>query len=277
MRNEASLIALGVWAHTYAGPTTSFLVNLPNASILLDTGVDPIGRMHDLGVLPTDCTHVYISHLHSDHCAGFPNLVFTRNMLGRTSTDPVAPLAVLGSKKVIDGCQTLLKLQYPERVFDLLWIPLDPGTPKEVAGDVTVSIALAVHPVECHACRVSMPGFSLGFTADTAPCPDHSEYFRSCTILLGEAFGTEGHVGSLVNQRGHSTAEDLGRLADASGTDWVVPFHFGPECADPSERSSLLRLAAGTRAMAIDPVAQPITVLSMLKVDAGHSPRTRQR
>jgi ribonuclease BN (tRNA processing enzyme) len=251
------LTALGVWTHSYAGPTTSFYAEFDNARILIDTGTDPINRMRQLGISPTECSHLYLSHMHSDHSSGFSNFVFTRELLGRPAKDRLTPLKVLGSPPVIEGCQTLLKLQYPDRSFNILWVPLLAGKPTTISDGVVIETVSTIHPVDCHGCRISSRGVDLGFTADTAPMKEHADFFLDCAVLLGEAFGLEARVGMEVNKRGHSTAEDLGRLVVSCKARYVIPFHFGPECADATERAMLLDASRGGIAKIIDPVSSP--------------------
>lgn len=250
--------ALGVWTHSFAGPTTSFFVEYDDARVLLDTGVDPIGRMRDFGISPVSCSHIYLSHLHSDHSSGFCNFVFTRELLGRGAKLTSSPITVLGSQTVISGCQSLLALEYPDRTFTINWVPLKDDLQTEIADGVTILTRLTTHSVECHACRLSSSGIDIGFTADSAPRDDFAQLFANCTVLLGEAFGSESAVGKDVNKRGHSTAEDLGRLVRASTPQWVIPFHFGIEYKNPSARAPFLQSCGGGAATIIDPVEAPI-------------------
>ncbi|WP_420130367.1 MBL fold metallo-hydrolase [Longimicrobium sp.] len=254
------ITALGVWTHSYAGPTTSFHVDYGDVRILLDTGVDPIGRMRELSIQPTECTHLFLSHLHSDHSSGFSNFVFTRELLGRSLDGGGAPLTILGSAGVLEGCRALLDLQYPDRKFNVLWKPLIADGEIGLTDQISIRTVETIHSVECHGCRLSASGgVDVGFTADTAPSEEHIAFFADCGILLGEAFGTEARVGQTVNKRGHSTAEDLGHLVSKCKPSWVMPFHFGPECADLAERKALLKAASGGRSdlTMIDPVASP--------------------
>jgi ribonuclease Z len=254
---KMKVTALGVWTHSYAGPTTSFYIELDTVRILIDTGIDPIGRMRALGITPTDCTHLYLSHLHSDHSSGFSNFVFTRQLLGRKTKPPLSSLVILGSQTVIEGCQGLLRLQYPERRFDVSWLPLTARTDHAIAESVTIRTVPTIHAVDCHGCRISSQGIDVGFTADTAPSKEHSGFFMDCNLLVGEAFGLEARVGPDLHERGHSTAEDLGRLVVACRAKYVIPFHFGPECADPSDRMALLDASGGGSAVVIDPLVTP--------------------
>jgi ribonuclease BN (tRNA processing enzyme) len=250
--------ALGVWTHSHAGPTTSFYVQLDEVQILLDVGVDPIGRLRDMQINVTGCSHLYLSHLHADHSSGFSNFVFTRELLGRALEEGLPHLVVLGSPAVLEGGKDLLQVQYPDRNFTIDWVPLRDAVPTDLSESVTIVTAPTVHSVDCHACRILNKYGDVGFTADTAPFEPHVSFFSDCATLLGEAFGTDARVGATANDRGHSTAEDLGRLATACGASRVIPFHFGPENHDEAERSLLLAAARGAgTGTVIDPVTSP--------------------
>ena len=151
----------------------------------------------------------------------------------------------------------MLDVQYPDRKFNITWLPLHAYTNHKIAESVTIRTAPTNHPVDCHACRISSQGVDVGFTADTAPSEDHADFFLGCDLLVGEAFGLEVRVGIDLHKRGHSSAEDLGRLVAACKAKYVIPFHFGPECADLGQRMTLLDASGGSSATVIDPLVTP--------------------
>ena len=252
------LTTLGAWGQSYAGPTTSFYLEVGSLGVMLDTGIDPIGQMRAHALKPADCTHLFLSHMHSDHSSGFANFVFTRQLLGRSLDPAPPPLTVIGSEQVIEDCQRLLGIQYPDRSFKLEWLAIDGGSPLALGNDLMIATAPNIHSIPCQGCRIETPSGAVGFTADTAPSEAHISFYSGCAVLVGEAFGTEAQVGPRVNERGHSSAEDLGHLVDRARPRMVVPFHFGIECQDAQERRSLLEAAAGGgSADIIDPVTTP--------------------
>lgn len=257
------IISLGVWTHSYLGPTTSFYLKINKLGILLDTGIDPIGQMRTFNILPTECTHLFLSHLHSDHSSGFSNFVFTRELLLRQSKNLNTPLVVMTSESIIHHCKQLLQIQYPDREFNIVWLTLETGIITKITETETIITVPAVHSIECHGCRISSGENSIGFTSDTAPSDKHISFFSKCTVLIGEAFGIESRVGISVNKKGHSTAEDLGKLVTDCEPNFVIPFHFGSECTDVTERMLLLNILKQGNSTVIDPINKPrLTVVS---------------
>lgn len=260
MSVDMRLTTLGHWSNSSAGPTTSFHVAADDAQILLDVGLDPIGRLQAAGLQPTDVTHVYVSHLHSDHVGGFANFVFTRTLLNREGDVPLLKLTVLGHPQVLVGLKALLDLQYPERTFDLAWVECG-EEPVSLGGQLKARLVPTDHPVPCYGVVLETGRAKIGFTGDTGPLASHQQDYAGCDVLIGEAFGLAGDVGDSIHRRGHSTAEDLGELVNAARPRFVVPFHFGQEYADTSKRAKLLSACGAPDVQVVDPVdSEQITI-----------------
>ncbi|MEU4446411.1 MBL fold metallo-hydrolase [Actinosynnema sp. NPDC050801] len=260
MTTDIHMTTLGHWSNSSAGPTTSFHLAVDDAVVMLDVGIDPIGRLQANGLSPTDVTHVYVSHLHSDHVGGFANFAFTRSLLNREGDVPLLKLTVVGHPTILAGLKELLHLQYPERTFDLAWVECT-DQPVALGGQLRMRLVETDHPVPCYGVVVETGRARIGFTADTGPVPSHERDFADCDILIGEAFGLTTDVGESIHRRGHMTAEDLGALVAATRPKFVVPFHFGQEYADAGRRAELLNACGAAEVTTIDPVdAKPITL-----------------
>src|SRR5947209_5211861 len=79
-----------------SGPATAIVVN--GRAYLVDFGPGVVRRakaaMFDKGITalePTNLTHAFVTHLHSDHTVGYPDLIFTPWVVGRK-----VPLEVYG-------------------------------------------------------------------------------------------------------------------------------------------------------------------------------------
>src|SRR3954451_15110828 len=83
-----------------SGPATAIVVN--GRAYLVDFGPGVVRRakaaMFDKGIAalePTNLTTAFVTHLHSDHTVGYPDLIFTPWVVGRK-----VPLEVYGPKGV---------------------------------------------------------------------------------------------------------------------------------------------------------------------------------
>jgi ribonuclease BN (tRNA processing enzyme) len=256
-----SVTAVGWWAHTFAGPTTSFLVSAGNSSLLLDVGANPIQRMRELGIFPPSVNCVYISHMHSDHVGGFANFVFTRQLLGRKAEN-VPTLHVLAVGSILQDVQKLLTLQYPERRFDLEWVSLESMVEMSIDGIGAITAVPNSHSIPCFGVRVVTGNSVIGFTSDTAPTSEHREAYAGCSLLIGECFDLAEIGGSSLHARGHSSAEDLADLIAATQCPVVIPFHFDEKYQSEENRNHLLDRCNPTGAtMIVDPVVNPVCVI----------------
>jgi ribonuclease BN (tRNA processing enzyme) len=83
-----------------SGPATAIVVN--GSAYLVDFGPGVVRRakaaMFDKGITalePTNLTVAFVTHLHSDHTVGYPDLIFTPWVMGRK-----VPLEVYGPKGI---------------------------------------------------------------------------------------------------------------------------------------------------------------------------------
>lgn len=260
---EAKVNVLGCWAHSYAGPTTSFLVQAGSDAILLDVGCDPIGNIRRIGVAPTNVTAVYISHMHSDHASGIANFIFTRQLLGRGLADGIPTLKVIAHSNVLDGVRELLRCQYPERAFTLDWIAPKTRESTTLSPTIALEIFANTHTVPCFGAVIRVSeGPTIAFTSDTAPDASHPTIIAGSDVLIGECFDLGNLAGADIHKRGHSTAEDLAYLVEMISPRFVIPFHFDQKYNDDARRLDLLARCAGSSdTTIIDPVKQPTLAL----------------
>lgn len=61
------------------------LLEMRNKQFLIDCGEGTQNRMIQFGVRANRLNHIFISHLHGDHCFGLMGLISTLGMLGRTA------------------------------------------------------------------------------------------------------------------------------------------------------------------------------------------------
>lgn len=84
---------------------TSQIVNLRDKLYMIDCGEATQVQMRHMRIKFSRLNHIFISHLHGDHCFGLPGLISTLGMLGRTGD-----LFIHAPKGIEDYLQPILNL-----------------------------------------------------------------------------------------------------------------------------------------------------------------------
>jgi len=83
---------------------SSQVINFRDKLYMIDCGEGTQVQMRHMRVKFSRLNHIFISHLHGDHCFGLPGLISTFGMLGRT-----ADLSIYGPKEIENYLIPILK------------------------------------------------------------------------------------------------------------------------------------------------------------------------
>lgn len=114
---------------------TSQVIDLRDKLYMIDCGEGTQVQMRRMHIKFSRLNHIFISHLHGDHCFGLPGLISTLGMLGRTGT-----LTVHGPKELADYLRPLLDIFCKNLPFEVLIHPIDPYQHALVMEDRSVSV-----------------------------------------------------------------------------------------------------------------------------------------
>ncbi|GAB3453508.1 MBL fold metallo-hydrolase [Actinophytocola sediminis] len=220
---------LGFWSNSWSGPTSSFAVRSPAETLLLDVGVDPVGRLRAASIHPSTVSHVFISHLHSDHSSGFANLIFTRqSLLGKDNPD-AQPVQVIADVVTAEGLRDMVAIQYPDRKFAIDWHEAEQGNDFAVTESLSLTFLPIHHKIPGLSARLDTPtGPLVGYQADSRPTEEDPRFFQGVDLLIAECFaeGSSPEDRSSAHDKGHSTFHDALQLAKAAGVSTVLPYHL---------------------------------------------------
>jgi len=183
--------------HLAQGPATAVVVG--SRIFVFDAGPGVVRQMDAAG-LPVrrgPVTALFLTHLHSDHTLGYPDLLFTSWVMGRK-----APLRVIGPP----GTQQMtdhLVAAWSEDI-DIRTHGLEHGTPdgwradvRETHGGVvydSAGVKVRAIPVKhgswryAFGYRIDTPGKSIVISGDTAPCAAIEEAARGVDLLVHEVY-----------------------------------------------------------------------------------------
>mgnify|MGYP006277258377 CR=1 FL=1 len=237
---------------TRAGPATA--VTVDGLRLIFDCGpgvVRQAARAYDAGVEemdPAGLSHLLVSHLHSDHTAGLPDILLTPWTLGRE--EPLRVWGPPGTERMVrlveeawsadvraslggdepalrSGCRALVSKTGPGPVL--------------TTGSVSVS-AFAVRHCGMPALgyRVDGEEGSVVISGDTAPFSKMEEAYRGADLLVHEAYSATGlrsrpRPWRLYHGAAHTAATELGELAARVKPKLLVLTHVLPH-GEPEER-----------------------------------------
>ena len=114
---------------------TSQIVDLRGKLYMIDCGEGTQVQMRRMRVRFGRLAHIFISHLHGDHCFGLPGLISTLGMLGRTGE-----LVVHGPKEVETYLRPVMDLFCRGMEFEVRFNPVDTRSHSLVMEDRSLSV-----------------------------------------------------------------------------------------------------------------------------------------
>lgn len=114
---------------------TSQIVDLRDKLYMIDCGEGTQVQMRRMRVRFGRLAHIFISHLHGDHCFGLPGLISTLGMLGRTGE-----LVVHGPKEVETYLRPVMDLFCWGMEFEVRFNPVDTRSHSLVMEDRSLSV-----------------------------------------------------------------------------------------------------------------------------------------
>ncbi len=225
-----------------SGPALAVVVN--DHAYLVDFGPGVVRRAAaaaERGIdalAPERIAVAFLTHLHSDHTAGYPDLILTPWVLGRS-----APLRVYGPpglQAMTGHILAAYEADIRERIEGLE--PANPIGWQVEAHEIEAGFVYQDDNVRVEALPAShgsWPAFSFRFTTadrtvvisgDTAPHDQMLRYYVGCDLLVHEVYSTAGFARRPANwQRYHSavhtSTHDLARVATAVRPGLLVLYH----------------------------------------------------
>jgi ribonuclease BN (tRNA processing enzyme) len=201
-----------------SGPALAVVVN--QTPYIVDAGPGVVRRAAAAGLDVSQLKRAFITHLHSDHTAGYADLILTPWVLGRCE-----PLKVYGPPGIRAMTEHLLAA-YQEDVRERLE-GLEPANetgyavqarevgPGLVYLDENVSVeAFAVNHGSWPALgyKFHTPDRVIAISGDTAPARSCIEAYRGCDVLVHEVHSARGWEGRSPDwQRYHASVHTSSR------------------------------------------------------------------
>jgi ribonuclease BN (tRNA processing enzyme) len=226
-----------------------YLLRTRDASVLFDIGSGSLGNLHAAIDYP-QLDAVIISHMHADH---FLDLIPLRYGLkyGPLLRDGRMPVFLPpGGEAMLRKLCTAFAYEGPQDFLDEVFVvsEYDPARPLEI-NDLRLTFRKTVHYIDTYSIRAEIDGASIAYSADSAPCDAVVEHAANCSLFLCEAtLGLGGEEG----ERGHSSAEEAGEMAQRAEVHRLVLTHYGTTYAPDELEEAAQTAFSGRVSMADD-------------------------
>lgn len=114
---------------------TAQLLEMEERSFLIDCGEGTQVQLRKAKAKFSKINHIFISHLHGDHCFGLPGFIASLRLLGRET-----PLHIYGPKGIREMLETIFRITETHRGFEVVYHELDKNYSEKIFEDKRVEV-----------------------------------------------------------------------------------------------------------------------------------------
>jgi ribonuclease BN (tRNA processing enzyme) len=219
-----------------SGPSVA--ISVDESVYIIDFGTGVVRRAVKAGIQVTKLTKAFLTHLHSDHTIGYPDLIFTPGIAGR-----IAPLEVYGPKGIADMTKHIM-FAYQADVNERI-LGLEPAerasyivntheiTEGRVYQDGCIQVdAFRVNhgSLESYGYKFETPNRTVVISGDTSPSQNLVDNAKGCDVLIHEVYSAVGLESRPKGwQKYHSTVHtssyELAEIANLVRPGLLVMYH----------------------------------------------------
>jgi len=239
-QNSTSLVLLGTGTPNAEqgrwGPALAVISR--NTPYLIDFGPGVVRRIVEAGIDVTRLTKAFLTHLHSDHTVGYPDLILTPWVLGRS--EPLEVFGPPGIRVMTEHVLAAYKEDIRERLQGLQ--PSNDTGYKVNAHEIEegliyddTNVQVEAFPVEhgswkAYGYKFITPDRSIVISADTAPSDTLIEKAKECDILVHEVYSLAGFAKRPADWQRyhalvHTSSEQLAEIASKARPKLLILYH----------------------------------------------------
>ena len=251
-----------------SGPSIAIVVD--NKAYLFDAGTGVVRRAAAArqqkgitGLEPRTLRVAFLTHLHSDHTLGLPDLILTPWTMGRA--EPLALWGPKGTRAVIDHILAAYQEDISIRTTSLEGSnatgykvnvhEIEPGDVYKDA-NVTVKPFLVKHGdwKQALGYRIEAPGRVIVYSGDTSPAESIVENCRGCDYLISESYTLASF--NLISSRWqahrrayHTSTRELANIASRAKPRLLILTHRANPGCDQSHAAGCLEAGSEEQMM----------------------------
>jgi ribonuclease BN (tRNA processing enzyme) len=237
----------------HSGPAVAIVSG--SSVYIVDSGPGVVRRAAQAGIKMEQITRAFITHLHSDHTAGLPDLIFTPAVTGRRQ-----PFELYGPPGVRAMTGHIMQAWHED--MDIRLHGLEPSVeqayivhahdvqPGEIYRDSALRVTAFAVPhgswKHAYGYRFDAPDKSIVISGDTTFSESLISAAKGCDILVHEFYSQKGWEARAPDWQRyhaafHTSAIDLGKLAARVRPKKLVLYHELPMGQPPEEVISEIR------------------------------------
>ena len=211
------------------------LVEVRGKMFLVDCAEGTQTRLRHAHVHFSAINHIFITHLHGDHCLGLFGLLSTFGLLGRT-----APMYIYATGELRAALDVFMSVFCSNLGYEVIFKPIDTTVSAVIYEDrsLTVTTLPLEHRVPCcgflfreKPTRSTSYVRSYAYCSDTRYMPDLHHLIHGVSTLYHEStYGTDKQHNA--DTYGHSTARDAAMVARDAEAGKLVLGHFSARYED---------------------------------------------
>lgn len=132
---DINILGCGSALPTTRHQATSQIVDLRDKLYMIDCGEGTQVQMRHMRIKFSRLGHIFVSHLHGDHCFGIPGLISTLGMLGRNGE-----LVIHGPKEIEEYMRPILTLFCKGMPYEIRFNIINPYSHSLIMEDRSVSV-----------------------------------------------------------------------------------------------------------------------------------------
>ena len=221
-------------------------------NFVVDCGSGIVHRMVELGLMPNEVDHLFITHLHSDHFIDLGHFIVTRWMM--SDDRPWHIYGPEGTRTMVGQLLDLLRpdlelrmriRKVPREMPDIRVRELTEGPALDVDGVAVTAFDVAHYPLEqAFGYRFETRDRRIVLSGDTSPCENLVRHAHRADILIHECVQYDKWISPQIDHShtplAHTSPERLGLVARDAAPGLLVTTHMLPD-SEPDELREIIR------------------------------------
>ncbi|MHA2002579.1 MAG: MBL fold metallo-hydrolase [Candidatus Thorarchaeota archaeon] len=222
-----------------SGPSVAVIVD--GSSYIVDFGPGVVRRAIEAGLKSSQLTRAFLTHLHSDHTSGYPDLILSTAVDGRNT--PLEVYGPVGLQSMTNHVLAAYEDDIQERLKGL-----EPANPdsyvvkcheikKDALGIVfqDEKVSIEAFPVvhgswPAYGYKFNSPDSTIVISGDTAPTPVLVEKAKGCDILIHEVYSAVALKSrepewQRYHTSVHTSSHELAEIASKANPKLLVLYH----------------------------------------------------